>query len=368
MRGNGGRIGPKYTPTTGSASGVWSLAEAGDYRRQSLWPPLISSLYSFTNATFTSGSVTEQTGPSLAQARSGLSGTGVDAWKNNTSYFNTINGIQLWVVPETGSYQITAAGARGGGNGGLGAIVRAAYALEAGEIIYILVGQTGNTSSCGGGGGGGTFVARAKNLYGANLVSWAGAGIYMYPLLVGGGGGGQRDTGSSGPQNGSMGTFGTYETGSVASNAGTGGPGGSSPGGGGWSTNGGNGNGGVQNLTDTGRSFVNGGQGGNNNRSPGKFGGGSGATCEICNTAANAGAGGGYSGGGTNSNVGACYTGGGGGGSFIHSTALGTPGYLPATSNGNWGTLSSPHSHYTGAVSNLGSFNSGSGSVIITKI
>jgi hypothetical protein len=41
---------------------------------------------------------------------------------------------------------------------------------------------------------------------------------------------------------------------------------------------------------------------------------------------------------------------------------------LPATSNGSWGTLSSPHSHYTGAVSNLGSFNSGSGSVIIAKI
>lgn len=163
MRGNGGRIGPKHTPTRGSSSGVWSLAEAGVYQRQSLWPPLISSLYSFTNATFTSGSVTEQVGPSLAQARTGLTGTGVDAWKNNTSYFNTINGIQLWVVPAFGNYQITASGARGGGSGGNGAVVRGTFALEAGEIIYILVGQTGNTSSCGGGYSGGASGARATN-------------------------------------------------------------------------------------------------------------------------------------------------------------------------------------------------------------
>jgi hypothetical protein len=348
-------------PTSGSASGIWTVSDYARFIRAGTWPGQL--LYVFTDASFTSGSVTEQTGPSLTQARTGLTGTGVDVWKNNTAYFNTTNGIQLWTVPASGNYQITAAGARGGGSGGSGAIVRATYALEAGEIIYILVGQTGNTSSCGGGGGGGTFVARAKNLYNANLVSWAG-GIYMYPLLVGGGGGGQRDSGIHGPQNGSMGTFGTFETGSSCSNAGVGGPGGSSPGAGGWSTNGGNGNAGVQNASDTGRSFVNGGQGGNNNRSPGKFGGGSGATCESCDTAANAGSGGGYSGGASRTTISGCYTGGGGGGSFIHSTAIGTPG----TSDGNWSNLSSPHSHYTGSVTSLGSFNTGSGYVNISKV
>ena len=346
--------------SSNGASGIWSLDQAMQFNRAGTWPN--NNLYTFTNATFTSGGTVEQTGPSLAQARIGLTGTGVDAWKNNTSYFNTINGIQVWTVPETKNYQITAGGARGGGTGGLGAIVRATYTLNAGDVIYILVGQTGNTSSCGGGGGGGTFVARQGTNFGANVAPWA--GVSMYPLLVGGGGGGQRDTGSDGPQNGSMGTFGTFENGTLCSNNGNGGPGGSANGGGGWLTNGGVGSGSIQNSTDTGKSFINGGLGSNNNRSPGKFGGGSGATCEICNTAANAGAGGGYSGGGTRTSVSACYVGGGGGGSFIHSTALGTP----ATSNGTWSNLQSPHSVYSGSVTNIGEFNFVSGYVVIEKL
>lgn len=362
-RFNGGLRGKLPTVTISSASGMWDLLSAHAEKSVSNWPPLvIPALYSFTNATFTAGGQTEQTGPSLTTARSGLTGTGVDAWKTNTAYFNTTGGIQLWTVPDTGNYQITAAGSVGGGAGGYGAIVRATYALTRGEILYILVGQTGTSSSCGGGGGGGTFVARTGSSYNANYVSWA--GVNMYPLLVGGGGGGQRDSGSDGPQYGSMGTFGTFETGAICSNGGTGGPGGSAPGAGGWSTNGANGSGSVQSFSDTGRSFVNGGQGGNNNRSPGKFGGGSGASCEVCYTGANAGAGGGYSGGGINTSVNACYTGGGGGGSFIHSTALGTP----ATSNGAWGNLSSPHSVYTGTVSSIGNFNSASGYATITKL
>lgn len=352
------------TPTGGSASGIWSLSDYTRFIKAGTWPG--QALYAFTDATFTSGGVTEQSGPTLTQARTGLTGTGVDTWKSNTSYFNTINGIQLWVVPASGNYQITAAGGKGGGSAGAeGAIVRGTYALEAGEIIYILVGQTGTSGSCGGGGGGGTFVARAKNLYNANLVSWAGANVYMYPLLVGGGGGGQDDGGGDGPQTGTMGDYGTYENGSQCSTNGNGGPGGSANGGGGWSGNGGVGSGSIQNSSDTGKSFINGGAGSNNNRSVGKFGGGSGGTCEVCNTAANAGAGGGYSGGGVRATVNACYAGGGGGGSFIHSTAIGTP----ATSNGSWTVLgSSPHSIYTGSVSSIGSFNNGSGYVTITKV
>lgn len=319
-------------------------------------------LYSFANATFTPGGQTEDTGPSLSTARIGLTGTGVDDWKNNTEFFNTTNGIQLWTVPETAAYQITAAGARGGGNGGNGAIVRATFELEAGEIIYMLVGQTGNTSSCGGGGGGGTFVARAGSSFNANFASWA--GVSLYPLLVGGGGGGQRDSGSSGPQNGSMGTFGTFENGNICSNNGNGGPGGSANGAGGWSTNGGVGGGNIQDRFDTGKAFINGGAGSTNGRSPGKFGGGSGATCEVCDTAANAGAGGGYSGGGINSVISGCYTGGGGGGSFIHSSTIATP----ATSNGSWSNLQSSHGVYTGGVQSLGSFNGQSGYVAVTRI
>ncbi len=327
------------------------------------FPSRGSELYAFTGATFTPGSASGRTGPSLAQARNGLTGTGVSAWKNDTQYFNTSSGIMIWVVPSSATYRITAAGARGGGTGGNGAIVRGTFALQAGEAIYILVGQTGNTSSCGGGGGGGTFVARAGSSYNANSVTWA-SGLTVYPLLVGGGGGGQRDSGSDGPQPGSMGTFGTYPSGSAASNNGNGGPGGSTPGGGGWSGNGGSGSSSVRNRYDTGDAFINGGVGSDNIRSPGKFGGGSGATCEVCNTAANAGAGGGYSGGATPTYHSACYTGGGGGGSFIHSLTTTTP----YTSNGSWSNLQSPHSVYTGSVLNLGQYSTGSGSVIVEKI
>jgi len=322
----------------------------------------VNALYNFTTTTFTSGGVSEQFGPTLTQSKSGLTGPEINEWKDNTSFYNNISGIQVWTVPASRNYKIRAAGGMGGGSGGSGAIVEATFALIAGDKLYILVGQTGSTGSCGGGGGGGTFVARNKNLYNADLVSWASE--YMYPLVVGGGGGGQRDAGSLGPQTGSMGNFGTYEDGSQASTNGQGGPGGSTNGAGGWSTNGGVGSTSIQNRTDTGRSFINGGQGGNNNRSVGKFGGGSGSTCEVCNTAANAGPGGGYSGGGTKTDVGTCYTGGGGGGSFIHSTAIGTP----STSNGSWTTVASPHSVYTGSVSSIGSFNSGSGYVIITAV
>lgn len=353
-----GRIKKANTTTTYKIdSGIFDLIDVFSSADSA-----VSALYSFTNATFSSGGKTEDTGPSLTQARNGISSTGVTDWKNNTEFFNTTNGIQIWVVPQSGNYKIRAAGGRGGGNGGAGAIVEAVFNLTVGEVLYLLVGQTGNTSSCGGGGGGGTYVARVGGAVGTTYAAFASASLY--PLLVGGGGGGQRDYGSDGPQAGSMGTFGTYETGAIASNGGSGGPGGSANGGGGWSTNGGIGGSSIQDRTDTGKAFINGGAGSTNGRSPGKFGGGSGATCEACTTAANAGAGGGYSGGGISTSVSACYTGGGGGGSFIHSTAIGTP----LTSNGSWGNLSSPHSVYTGSVSSLGSFNNGTGFIEIQKV
>jgi hypothetical protein len=322
------------------------------------------ALYAFTTATFTPGGTTGQNGPSLATARGALTGPEVATWSVNTSFYNNINGIQVWTVPQTGTYQIIAAGGKGGGNGGSGAIVRASFDLIGGELLYILVGQTGTSGSCGGGGGGGTYVARAVNAFGANQVPWA-ANIYMYPLLVGGGGGGQRDTGTDGPQNGSMGNFGTYPNGTQASSGGLGGPGGATQGAGGWSTDGGLGSTSITYRTSTGRSFINGGQGSANGYAAGNFGGGAGGTCNVCNTAAGAGPGGGYSGGGAPAYASACYVGGGGGGSFIHSTTVATP----ATSNGFWSTVTSPHSVYSGTVTSLGLFNTvGAGYVTITKV
>lgn len=210
MRGNGGRIGPKHTPTTGSASGVWGLAEAGDYRRQSLWPPLVAELYTFTSATFTPGGQTGRNGPSLAQARTGLTGTGVDAWKSNTAFFNTSSGIQLWTVPATGTYSLNCYGAQGAdglqdgqgtpaSSGGLGARIQGNFQLTEGQVLSIVVGQRGITQTNswgGGGGGGGTFV-------------WV-TGQTTNPLVAAGGGGcgGIGNQAQSGGQTGTSGSAG----------------------------------------------------------------------------------------------------------------------------------------------------------------
>jgi hypothetical protein len=360
---NGGFIGVTRDLQDVNKTGIWSFESVHTSTPNT--PPAPAQLYTFTTANFTSGGVTGQNGPSLAQAVAGLTGTGTDTWKNNTQFFNTINGIQVWTVPQTRTYTIEAGGGRGGGNGGNGARIRASFQLTAGDIVYILVGQTGSSSSCGGGGGGGTFVGHAKNLFGANLVTWAAApNNYVYPLVVAGGGGGQRDSGTRGPDAGRMTTTGSYPGNETGASGGNGGFGGATTGAGGWTTNGANGATSIQNFTNTGKSFVNGGVGGNNNRAIGNFGGGAGGTCEVCNTGAGAGGGGGYSGASARTNAGTCYEGGGGGGSFIHSTAVGTV----FTSDGTWSGGTTPHSVYTGGVSSIPGYNQGSGYVSITAV
>ena len=82
----------------------------------------------------------------------------------------TTQGIQEWKVPVTGTYKIRAAGAKGGNSsddlkGGKGIDLSITTKLSKGELIKILVGQTGisanaNKPSDGTGGGGGTFVVR----------------------------------------------------------------------------------------------------------------------------------------------------------------------------------------------------------------
>lgn len=236
------------------------------------------ALYEFTDAQFRP-TLNGRTGPSLTQARSGLTGTGVSAWKNDTQFFNTSAGIQLWVVPANGNYRIEVWGARGFSNssyqsGAYGARMRGDFNLSSGQIIKILVGQTG--ASTYGGGGGGTFVATYANS----------------PLIVAGGGN-NASPWSSTLRHGSTGTSGT--DGSQSSYAGTNGNGGVAFNGA-W--------GGAGFFTDAQGSlsystkplaFVNGGVGGSTCNGHGGFGGGSGA--DGCNYGASA-AGGGYSGGG----------------------------------------------------------------------
>jgi len=290
------------------------------------------SLYPFTDATFTPGGQTGRTGPALATARSGLTGTGTDTWKNNTEFFNTTDGIQLWTVPQSGTYRIDVRGAMGGFNGsysslpGYGARVVSDHVLTQGEIIRILVGQVGvsvsNTCQAGSGGGG-SFVVRTPYNTNASI------------LAIAGGGGG---VGTSGSRAGTGGVTGINATsgGGGGTSGGTDGAGGAQPSptpcslqyvsgsGGGFFTSGGGpaGNPGGTN-TGGGFSFIEGGLGGDRTRGTngsgfvdGGFGGGG-----MGNYGA--GGGGGYSGGGGGQGTScacAAWNGGGGGGSFISGT------------------------------------------------
>lgn len=240
-----------------------------------------AALYAFTDVTLTPGGATGRTGPTLTQAKTGATSTGDITWKDNSTYFNvTATGIILWMVPATATYRIEVWGARGGnaaGNnywGGYGARMRGDFSLTSGDIIKILVGQSGGASY--GGGGGGTFVATNSDT--ALIV--AGGGNTQSPwatTIV------HASTGTSGV-NGSVAYAGTNGSGGTASGS-------SAAGGAGFTGNGTN--------TSCGSSiaplsFVNGGTGGQTCNSIGGFGGGS-ASDGCCQGAS--GAGGGYSGG-----------------------------------------------------------------------
>lgn len=273
------------------------------------------------------------------------------------------NGIQEWVVPSNGEYEITAIGAGGGTgingpsrvtfNGGNGVSITGTFNLTAGTTLRIIVGQKGvdaiNTSNYygAGGGGGGSFVY-------LNATD-------TYPLIAAGGGGGasanvgMNALSTSSATNGNGDSSGTTSSrtpgngGNLASSSSSGYSGGS---GAGWLSDG------IKfAMTCSGQGTAafaprNGGKGGfsntllaNGNASSagvlqgnGGFGGG-GAGNGAC-TIAGAGGGGGYSGGGGGGNSSGFYQGGGGGGSY----------------NGG-----------TNKIVN-GTTNTGNGSVIITRI
>ena len=287
--------------------------------------PAQANLYAFSSHTFTNCTTSDSTGPSQTNCRSSYSTT----WDENNSYFTVTGGIQSWVVPSTGTYEITAAGAVGGATpsatGGKGRVITSQISLTQGETIKIVVGQTGGqiqfTTGYAGGGGGGSFVVRST-------------GSAALLIAGGGGGAGQGNTTYVSTQNGvdaalynsTVGTAGTGYSGDYP-----GGFGGNSGGGGAAGTSGGSGGGGFntdgfQGISGgfPGFSFPNGSNGGGNRMhvgSPttntfGGFGGGGGAGAHN-NYEANGGGGGGYSGGGGGGGiVGA----GGGGGNFVTGT------------------------------------------------
>lgn len=193
--------------------------------------------YQFSSHTFTTAGMNANSGPTLAQCQAAYSGV---VWAQNTAYLNMVrSGIQLWTVPTTGWYRITAAGGKGGegrsGNsGGGGAVISGTFYFSANTKLQIAVGeqgyptyQTGGDTQ-GGGGGGMSAVAYENNT----------------PIIVAGGGGGGGDGGGSG--GGGLATVrGDGQTGGGAAYGGAGG--------GGWRDNG------TSNSAgDGGTSFING--------------------------------------------------------------------------------------------------------------
>ena len=189
--------------------------------------------------------------------------------------FNYSGSIVTYDVPTTGIYDITAYGASGGVSigsvPGLGAEIGGDFSLVSGDVLQILIGGVGSSSSIGTGisGGGGSFVALGTSYEKAT------------PLLVAGGGGGAGGDGYINP------------------------PGTGGGGGGGFFSNGGGG-GGSFSKGDGGQSFVSGGGG---DFEGGGFGGGGGFSFYGNGF----GGGGGFSGGGA-----------GEGGSSYLDTVIGT--------------------------------------------
>lgn len=279
-----------------------------------------AGLYPFTTFTFNNDSVWNRTGPTINQLKNDY-GNATFTWLDNTSYYNVSSGIQLWTVPLSGTYRITAYGAQGAPTlptaGGVGAIIQGDFTLTEGEKIKILVGTSANIASArlyrDSPGGGGTFVVK-------DTVSQPTTSDI---LVIAGGGGG---TGSAfiSNANANVGTSGKTAAGSFSFN----GVGGTNGNGGGQSTGatangaggGFTGNGASNGGTAGGIAFIFGGFGGavNSTYAPGGggFGGGGAPNNGDLNRFAG---GGGYSGGGASDAIGSgpnstvC---GGGGGSY----------------------------------------------------
>lgn len=185
---NGGLIGPGRIS---SKQGVHDLVAAQVFG---------DALYTFTSFTFTNAGQTGRTGPTLAQCQSAYAG---QAFING--FFNvTTQGQQLWTVPASGTYNFVVRGANGvpstgastGCSGGQGIILSFSFPLIQGEVLELIVGQSGTANSVHGGGGGCSAVLRSPYNTEASIIAIAG-------------GGGGRRTASSGVGIGGA-SFNTY--------------------------------------------------------------------------------------------------------------------------------------------------------------
>lgn len=251
-------------------------------------------LFAQQSFTFTPCGATGRFGPTQGQVNTAYSGT-------NGAVTIVTQGIQEWVVPATGAYQIAAYGGQGCGTfGGRGAKMVGDFQLTAGQVLRILVGQKADLPANASynaqfGGGGGSYVTN-------NLNS---------PFVVAGGGGGNWASGFSSISDAPVVTTGNTG-GGVGATGGAGGAGGAG------GMNNLNGDGGAGITGDGfgpayGYAFINGGMGGYTTYGEGGFGGG-GATSSFNNR--RGGGGGGYSGGGGAHGGTTGFPEGGGGGSI----------------------------------------------------
>ncbi len=290
----------------------------------------IQATYNFTNA-----GVAGRSGPTQTQTNTAYSGTSLQG------KVTTTGGIQRFVVPLTGTYSIEVYGAQGGTNDSnyaRGAILKSSIALNAGDVLWILVGQQGlYNGTCDAynqaGGGGGTFVTKGAT-QGTST-----------PLMIAGGGGGACwkahyagfYDGSFSRSHASTGTSGQSGGNFSACSIGTGGSAGSAgevdhsddasypnhfDAAAGWLS------GGISSKT-----FYAGGQGTLSNPvgADGGFGGGGSSYNTV--SYGKAAGGGGYSGGGSGCVNSGDVGNGGGGGSFY----TGSPSYFGSASTGNVG-------------------------------
>lgn len=308
------------------------------FRGSGTEPP---GLYQFLTHNFTNCGALYNNGPTLSACQTSYNTT----WVFDSSLFSmSVQGVQIWTVPQTGSYRFIVKGASSAGSG---RIIQGTVSLTQGDKLHLVVGQLpqfrgggggsfvflgtpsiGNTLIVAGGGGGNhsssTFISGLTQTYGQG----GGTGTYHGTSFASGGAGGENGSGGGGGIGHEYDFFGTVQK------AGNGGGGDTSGGGGSFDIivqsagyqqtqylgGGGGGGMGVKNVTAT--STFTGGAGGG-------FGGGGGCFSDVQfgSKMRGSGGGGGYSGGGGGGGGGGDNTSqtgayGGGGGSYTRPTLV----------------------------------------------
>lgn len=115
--------------------------------------------------------------------------------------FNYTGAVRSYTVPRTGTYTLEAWGAQGGGStGGKGGYSKGNVSLNAGDILYVYVGSTGDSGGWNGGGMGGAY-----NGGGASDIRKGGTSISNRVIVAGGGGGSDAHSYAGGAGGGTIG-------------------------------------------------------------------------------------------------------------------------------------------------------------------